>query len=111
MFELPSCFIFHNANAWEEEDGVVLITCGLENFDMDRLNGIVKEELETFLLSCRYEMRFNMKTGLASQKKLSTSAVEFPRVNESYTGRKSSVNVLDAKTMSANPIAVVEITP
>ena len=35
----------------------------------------------------RYEMRFNMKTGLASQKKLSTSAVEFPRVNESYTGR------------------------
>ena len=35
----------------------------------------------------RYEMRFNMKTGLASQKKLSTSVVEFPRVNESYTGR------------------------
>nr|POE92692.1 carotenoid 9,10(9',10')-cleavage dioxygenase 1 [Quercus suber] len=61
-------------------------------------------------------MRFNMKTGLASQKKLSTSAVGFPRVNESYTGSpfvfhllKSSVNVLDAKTMSANPVAVVEI--
>lgn len=35
----------------------------------------------------RYEMRFNMKTGLASQKKLSASAVDFPRVNESYTGR------------------------
>jgi carotenoid cleavage dioxygenase-like enzyme len=32
-------------------------------------------------------MRFNMKTGLASQKKLSASAVDFPRVNESYTGR------------------------
>nr|POE92693.1 carotenoid 9,10(9',10')-cleavage dioxygenase [Quercus suber] len=36
------------ANAWEEEDEVVLITCGLKNFDMDRLNGIVKEELKTF---------------------------------------------------------------
>ena len=35
----------------------------------------------------RYEMRFNMKTGEASQKKLSASAVDFPRVNESYTGR------------------------
>ena len=35
-------------------------------------------------------MRFNMKTGLASQKKLSASAVDFPRVNESYTGRYSS---------------------
>ncbi|KAL6981217.1 Dixin, partial [Sarracenia purpurea var. burkii] len=33
-------------------------------------------------------MRFNLKTGLASQKKLSASAVDFPRVNESYTGRR-----------------------
>lgn len=32
-------------------------------------------------------MRFNMKTGIASQKKLSEPAVDFPRVNESYTGR------------------------
>lgn len=32
-------------------------------------------------------MRFNMKTGEASQKKLSASTVDFPRVNESYTGR------------------------
>lgn len=32
-------------------------------------------------------MRFNLKTGLASQKRLSASAVDFPRVNESYTGR------------------------
>ncbi|KAH7862594.1 hypothetical protein Vadar_006926 [Vaccinium darrowii] len=35
-----------------------------------------------------YGMRFNMKTGLAPQKKLSISAVDFPRVNESYIGRK-----------------------
>ena len=34
------------ANAWEEEDEVVLITCRYENIDMDRLNGIVKEELK-----------------------------------------------------------------
>lgn len=32
-------------------------------------------------------MRFNLKSGLASQKKLSESAVDFPRVNEWYTGR------------------------
>lgn len=37
----------------------------------------------------RYEMRFNIKTGLASQKKLSESAVDFPRVNENYTGRSA----------------------
>lgn len=41
----------------------------------------------TVLDISRYEMRFNLKSGLASQKKLSESAVDFPRVNESYTGR------------------------
>ncbi|CAA2951669.1 carotenoid cleavage dioxygenase 1 [Olea europaea subsp. europaea] len=86
-FELPNCFIFHNANAWEEGDEVVLITCRLENLDLDMVNGGVKEKLENFTNEL-YEMRFNLKNGLASQKKLSTSAVDFPRVNENYTGRK-----------------------
>ncbi|KAH9710185.1 Carotenoid 9,10(9',10')-cleavage dioxygenase 1 [Citrus sinensis] len=86
-FELPNCFIFHNANAWEEEDEVVLITCRLDKPDLDMVNGAVKEKLENFSNEL-YEMRFNLKTGLASQKRLSASAVDFPRVNECYTGRK-----------------------
>ncbi|KAK4414463.1 Carotenoid 9,10(9',10')-cleavage dioxygenase [Sesamum alatum] len=86
-FELPNCFIFHNANAWEEGDEVVLITCRLQNPDLDMVNGPVKEKLENFTNEL-YEMRFNLKSGLASQKRLSVSAVDFPRVNESYTGRK-----------------------
>ncbi|KAL0425621.1 UNVERIFIED_CONTAM: Carotenoid 9,10(9',10')-cleavage dioxygenase 1 [Sesamum radiatum] len=86
-FELPNCFIFHNANAWEEGDEVVLITCRLQNPDLDMVNGSVKEKLENFTNEL-YEMRFNLKSGLASQKRLSVSAVDFPRVNESYTGRK-----------------------
>ncbi|XVF22947.1 hypothetical protein REPUB_Repub12eG0214900 [Reevesia pubescens] len=86
-FELPNCFIFHNANAWEEEDDIVLITCRLQNPDLDQVNGEVKEKLENFSNEL-YEMRFNMKSGLASQKKLSASSVDFPRVNEYYTGRK-----------------------
>ncbi|KAK7850458.1 carotenoid 9 [Quercus suber] len=125
-FELPNCFTFHNvylcsrfhldlfndflslANAWEEEDEVVLITCRAQHPDLDMFNGIVKEKLKNFSNEL-YEMRFNMKTGLALQKKLSASVVELPRVNESYTSRKSSVHVIDAKTMSADPVAVVEI--
>ena len=43
---------------------------------------------------CRYEMRFNMKTGSASQKKLSPSAVDFPRINECYTGKYEFTLVL-----------------
>ncbi|KAJ6750878.1 hypothetical protein OIU85_001417 [Salix viminalis] len=86
-FELPNCFVFHNANAWEEEDEIVLITCRLQNPDLDMVNGAVKEKLENFTNEL-YEMRFNMKNSAASQKKLSEPAVDFPRVNESYTGRK-----------------------
>ncbi|XP_039048306.1 carotenoid 9,10(9',10')-cleavage dioxygenase 1-like [Hibiscus syriacus] len=86
-FELPNCFIFHNANAWEEGDEVVLITCRLQNPDLDMVNGEVKDKLDNFTNEL-YEMRFNMKSGCALQKKLSASAVDFPRVNEYYTGRK-----------------------
>ncbi|GLT84186.1 hypothetical protein SLE2022_024330 [Rubroshorea leprosula] len=86
-FELPNCFIFHNANAWEEGDEVVLITCRLTNPDLDMISGADKGKLGTFTNEL-YEMRFNMKSGFALQKKLSESAVDFPRVNECYTGRK-----------------------
>uniref|UniRef100_A0A803P489 carotenoid 9,10-dioxygenase n=2 Tax=Cannabis sativa TaxID=3483 RepID=A0A803P489_CANSA len=86
-FELPSCYIFHNANAWEEEDEVVLITCRLDNIDMNMISGEIKKKLNHFRTEL-YELRFNLKTGLASQRKLSASALEFPRINESYTSRK-----------------------
>ncbi|KEH19092.1 carotenoid 9,10(9',10')-cleavage dioxygenase [Medicago truncatula] len=86
-FELPNCFIFHNANAWEEEDEVVLITCRLKNLDLDMVAEDIKDKLKNFSNEL-YEMRFNMKTGKAAQKKLSTYSVDFPRVNERYTGRK-----------------------
>ncbi|XP_059311575.1 carotenoid 9,10(9',10')-cleavage dioxygenase 1-like isoform X1 [Lycium ferocissimum] len=87
-FELPNCFIFHNANAWEEGDDVVLITCRLQNPDLDAINGTENEQQRDGFTNELYEMRFNMKNGLASEKKLSESAVDFPRVNENYTGRK-----------------------
>ncbi|XP_057524031.1 carotenoid 9,10(9',10')-cleavage dioxygenase [Amaranthus tricolor] len=86
-FELPNCFIFHNANAWEEGDEVVLITCRIENPDLDMVNGSAEDRVENFSNEL-YEMRFNMKNGLASQRKLSAPAVDFPRVNENYTGRR-----------------------
>ncbi|KAL8161751.1 hypothetical protein V2J09_013240 [Rumex salicifolius] len=86
-FELPNCFIFHNANAWEEGDEVVLITSRLENPDLDMDTRSFSGRLEGFSNEL-YEMRFNMNTGVASQRKLSAPAVDFPRINESYIGRK-----------------------
>ncbi|XP_058068732.1 carotenoid 9,10(9',10')-cleavage dioxygenase-like [Magnolia sinica] len=38
-----------------------------------------------------------MKTGVASQKQLSASAVDFPQINESYTGRRLLEKKLDTQ--------------
>lgn len=44
-----SCnFIVLLANAWEEGDEIVLITCRIENPDLDMISGNVKEKLESF---------------------------------------------------------------
>ncbi|XP_058094658.1 carotenoid 9,10(9',10')-cleavage dioxygenase 1-like isoform X2 [Magnolia sinica] len=84
-FNTFSCFLVL-ANAWEEEDEIVLVTCQIENPELDMVSGPVKEKLKNFINEL-YEMRFNMKTGVASQKQLSASAVDFHRINESYTSR------------------------
>lgn len=85
-FELPNCFVSHNANAWDEGDEVVLFTCRLENAD-DVLDGVIEGKLNNFKCEL-YEMRFNMKNGTASQEQLSVSTVDFPQINKFYTGRK-----------------------
>ncbi|KAL3622514.1 Dixin [Castilleja foliolosa] len=74
-------------NAWEEGDEVVLITSRHENPDLDQVNGSENGELKK-LKNELFEMRFNLESGLATQKRLSVSSVDFPRVNDSYTGRK-----------------------
>ncbi|MQM18291.1 hypothetical protein Taro_051280, partial [Colocasia esculenta] len=64
------------ANAWEEGDEVILITCLLENPDLDLINGTVYGKLQTFknelyvilipgkivvksISSCRLDFRFS----------------------------------------------------
>jgi carotenoid cleavage dioxygenase len=41
-------YLFVTANAWEEGDEVVLITCRLENPDLDKVNGHQNDKLENF---------------------------------------------------------------
>jgi hypothetical protein len=43
---LRTCIV--TANAWEEGDEVVLITCRLENPDLDKVNGHQSDKLENF---------------------------------------------------------------
>ncbi|KAH9311519.1 hypothetical protein KI387_026554 [Taxus chinensis] len=99
-FELPNCYIFHNANAREEGDEVVLYTCRLPELDLEMVGGPIKEKIKNFQNEL-YEFRFNLKSGEASQQKLSESAVDFPRINEYYVGRKQCYvygTILDSVT-------------
>lgn len=41
-------FSLVTANAWEEGDEVILITCRLENPDLDKVNGYQSDNLENF---------------------------------------------------------------
>lgn len=44
-FHLLFDSFFPLANAWEEEDEIVLITCRMENPNLDMASGAVKEKL------------------------------------------------------------------
>jgi carotenoid cleavage dioxygenase len=46
IFIVYMTLFFSLANAWEEEDEIVLIACRMENPDLDQANGAIKEKLE-----------------------------------------------------------------
>ncbi|CAI5472694.1 unnamed protein product [Closterium sp. Yama58-4] len=86
-FELPALFIFHTGNAWEEqtekgEKEVVLIACRFDEISLQL------EQMEADKAARLYEFRFNMATGKASQRQLTTFGCDFPRIHDGYMGRK-----------------------
>jgi len=89
-FTIPVCFIFHNANAWEEGDEIVLVSCRFNRLDLETaLEDLEDIKREPYSQPYPYEFRINMRTGEVRQKQLSVLTAEFPRVNEEYTGRKT----------------------
>jgi carotenoid cleavage dioxygenase len=89
-FEIPTCMVFHVANAYERRGGdeVVLIatrTPYTNLFIPDEDNGEDKDtELEHFRL---YRWHIDLMTGAVEQEPLDDIATEFPRINDNFTGR------------------------
>ncbi|KAG9138361.1 hypothetical protein Leryth_001553 [Lithospermum erythrorhizon] len=95
-------YIFHNANAWEDGEGnAILISCVMKRevehighhmsfippmFYSASTPGLKGTQLEFPQL---FKFTFNMKTGKCYQEQLSTSFVDYPKVNESHLGRKT----------------------
>lgn len=79
---LISGFYFHNLNAWEEGDEVVLIACKSAALNFNKIGSQFTPYLTEYRYKyypCIYATRFNMKHGSMSEKVLfSYYGVEFP---------------------------------
>lgn len=78
--ELPPCFIFHTVNAWDAEDGsVVMYVCRFETFNLGGFKGQLPQ---------LYRFNLDPKTGSASQKQCLQNdlGLDFPKVHDGLLG-------------------------
>lgn len=78
--ELPPCFIFHTVNAWDAEDGsVIMYVCRFETFNLGGFKG---------QLPHLYRFDLDPATGSASQKQCLEMdwGLDFPKVHEGLLG-------------------------
>lgn len=87
-FTIPTCYIFHTVNAWEEDDEVILTACIKDSIDLNPVQEIQGKKAWSVDRSRLYEFRMNLKTGEVKQRQLSILRVDFPRIHPEYTGRK-----------------------
>lgn len=86
-FETSACFIFHLLNAYEQGDEVVLIACRMSSTNIVPTSQANPEPNAG--IPRLYQWRFNLKTGQISEQMLDEIPSEFPRVNETFLGRKT----------------------
>jgi len=90
-FEIPSCYVFHTLNAFEDGDAIVLLACRMKSFPqtlaMDSKSSTPakpgQDDPKTFL----YRWRLDMKTRTVKEEPLDDRITEFPRVNDTRLGR------------------------
>ncbi|CAE7258199.1 CCD1 [Symbiodinium sp. CCMP2592] len=91
-FPIEPCWIFHLANAWEDQNSVVLVVVRWDEIDM---SGNVKANQRSNVLGenrkMLYEYRFDMITKTVEERCLVSDfpTLEFPIVNQATVGRKS----------------------
>ncbi len=89
-FAVETCYVFHVFNAHDEGDETVLTGCRMKSFPdeiipPDRLTEKQLKEQGTV----PYRWRLDRKSGKVKEGPLDDVAADFPRVNESLTGRKA----------------------
>ena len=79
-FDIPTCFIFHTMNAYEQGDEVILDAA---RYDALWVKGSRDFSRPAYL--SRY--RLNMTQGTSAVSRVDEQAMEFPQINRRYWGR------------------------
>eukprot|EP00438_Fugacium_kawagutii_P028713 Skav229187 [mRNA] locus=scaffold1004:325007:325816:- [translate_table: standard] len=88
-FQIDTCWIFHLANAWEEDNTVVMVVVRWDRIDMSGLGK--KDDFLSGNQRTLHEYRFDMDSGTVVEKTLASGfeTLEFPVVNQNLVGRKT----------------------
>lgn len=79
-FEIDNCYIFHIMNAWEEEDGNVVV------LDAGRHPSMWSGDANAFEPCYLWRWRFDLRTGKVTEEQLDDVQHGFPRIDDRRTG-------------------------
>ncbi len=93
-FEVPSFFMYHTANAYEEGDEIVITGGRMPGTFMVAQETTIaaSEQLESAEEGTMHRFRINLETGKVSVEQLDDAAIGFECVNEARLGRKARYN-------------------
>ena len=79
-FDIDSCYIFHIVNAWEEDDGNVVV------LDAGRHESMWDGSPDSFEPCYLWRWRFDLRTGAVTEQQLDDAEHAFPRIDDRRTG-------------------------
>lgn len=79
-FDVDPCYIFHIVNAWEEDDGNVVV------LDAGRHPSMWSGDANAFEPCYLWRWRFDLRTGKVTEEQLDDREHAFPRIDDRRTG-------------------------
>ncbi len=94
-FEIEPCYVFHVLNAYDDGDEVVLYACRMKQFpkEITPPEKLSEQDIKA-IGSMLHRWRLNLKAGTVKEDALDDLPADFPRVNETLTGRKTRYGYL-----------------
>lgn len=91
-FEAEPCYIYHIANAWEEDNAIVMVGCRVVDPapTPDPNDGPWARMMANLRITATlHRWRFDLETGQTTEEDLDDRNNEFPTINQQYFGRKT----------------------